>query len=305
MKANGNFYFKWSVILFSAILIFIFFAFFAKKFAQASLELDIKGNKLSVKTSQLQAEPEKITRLDPDRYFVDSMHGFSFEQPNRQRWSKPKLLVGLDAILKAKNMLLTSEMSEAMAAGLAMHPMGEMLNDVEVLRIISGDSIRVEITDQTSNELIDAIIEKIQKAEGTTLSESDLATARRQAIGFERISFSNEFTVSVYDKAKLKNVPINPSLPNFFMTLASAMGLAFDHLVADENSILAGISLTLHQVRLNDQLSDLRIDRWMLVTENAEKYYLVEIAYSPQTTGSIQVWEELRALMDSFHVFNS
>ncbi len=305
MKADGKFYFRWSVLLFSAILIFVFFAFYAKKFAQASLELDIKGNKLSVKTSQLQAEPERITKLDPQQYFIDSMRGFSFEKPNRQRWSQPKLLLGLDAMLQAKNLLLTSEMREAMAAGLAVHPMGEMLNDVEVLRLVSGDSLLIEVTDQTSNELIDAIIDRMQKSAAAPLSESDLAAFRRQNIGFERITFSNEFMVSVYDKTKPQGAPIKPSLPNFFMMLTSAMGLAVDRLVADEQTILAGISLTLHQVKINGQLKDLRIDRWMLVTESQDHFYLVEIAYSPQTTGSIQIWEELRALMDSFRVFNT
>ncbi len=305
MKADGKFYFKWSVILFSAILIFSFFAFFAKKYAQASLELDIKGNKLSVKTSQLQAEAEKITKLDPQQYFIDSMRGFSFEKPNRQHWSQPKLLLGLDAMLQAKNLLLTSEMREAMAAGLAVHPMGEMLKDVQVLRLVSGDSMVIEITDLTSNELIDALIAKMQKSGEAPLSEADLADFRRQTIGFERITFSNEFTISVYDKAKLQAGPIKPSLPTFFMTLASTMGLAVDRLVADEQTILAGISLTLHQVKINGQLKELRIDRWMLLAESSNSFYLVEIAYSPQTTSSIQIWEELRALMDSFRVFNT
>ena len=305
MKADGKSYLRWSVILFSTILIFVFFAFFAKKYTQASLELDIKGNKLSIKTSQLQAEAEKITKLDPQQYFIDSMRGFSFERPNRQHWSQPKLLMGLDAMFQAKNLLLTNEMREAMSTGLAMHPLGEMLKDVEVLRIISGDSMVIEVTDQTSNELIDAIIDKMQTSAEAPLSESDLASFRRQTIGFERINFSNEFTISVYDKAKMQGSPIRPSLPNFFMTLASTMGLAVDRLVADEQSILAGISLTLHQVNLNGRLGDLRIDRWMLLAENKDRFYLVEIAYSPQTTGSIQVWEELRALMDSFHVFST
>lgn len=308
MAMNGRFYFKWGVILVLAVVIFVFFAFYAKEFGQAELEVGMWGNKISVKTSQLKASPEQIAKFDPQRYYVDSNKGFSFERPSKKTWSQPNLISGIDAVLEAKSITLTQELREIMTRNLAIHPMGPMLREVEMLRVVSGESIEIEVTDETSNEFINTIIERIKETveeEGDELSKEELSDIRRGVIGFERTKFSNEFTISVYDKGKLKGMPIKLSLPNFFVTISTTIGLNVDHLVADEQSILMGGSLSLERVKIDEHIKDLRIDRWILLAENQERFYLVEIAYSPQTAGSIQVWEELRALMKSFHIFES
>lgn len=303
MALKGRFYFRWSVILISIILVFVFFAFYASQFTEAQLELSSNGKTLSIKTSKLYSPPEQIAGLDPQRYHVDSMRGFSFEFPSEKTWSKPKLISGIDAVLEAKGTLLTPELMEQMARTLAIHPMGPMLREVEMIRVISEDSIRIEITDETSNELIDMILARVNgeaQREGAELSNQELDNLRRQLVGFERITFSNEFTVSIYDKNKLKDVPIKLSLPKFYSVISS--GLDINSLVAEKESILATVSVSLEHVKINENIKDLRIDRWILLAENQETFFMVEIAYSPQTAESIQIWEELRALMDSFHV---
>ena len=300
MAKNGKFYFKWSVIATFGVLTFVFFAFFAKQFGETALELQHGDKKVSLRTSQLKAPAEKIAKFDPQRYHVDSMRGFSFELPSKKSWSPPELIKGFDDMLEAKGVTLAPGLRENIAMALAVHPMGPMLKELEMLRVVSRDSVQIEITDETSFELLDAIIESVRekaKEEGEELSKEDLSTIRHAAIGFERMRFSNEFTISIYDKNKLKGMPIKLSLASFFVALSSAMGLTVDHLVADEQSIFAGVSLSLERVKIDDRIKDFRVDRWMLLTENQEAFYLVEIAYSPQAARSIKVWEELQALL--------
>ena len=56
MAANTKIYFRWSVILVVAVLIFVFFAFYAPQFTEAALTLDMAGNKVSVQTTKVSRE---------------------------------------------------------------------------------------------------------------------------------------------------------------------------------------------------------------------------------------------------------
>lgn len=306
-------YFKWGAILLTVVLIFVFFAFYARQFGAASLKVDLKGKTLSVETEQLRVSSEQASGFDPKQNYIDSAKGFSFKLPTTQGWSKPSHFSGIKAFFEGKGLTLGPEYQEHLIQAMSDNPVGPMFSNVEGLRITSGESIVVEITDETSNELLNSFIESDKKRAqlaGTPYSEDDLSKMRREflrseMLGIKDFKFSNEFIISVYDKTKLGGVPFKLSLPNFFIILSSSVGLNFEALEAKEQSILGGMSVSFQRVKINGMEKDLTVNRWFLITESDKMFYVAEIAYSPETKGSMQVWEDLTKMMKSFRVIET
>jgi hypothetical protein len=179
---------------------------------------------------------------------------------------------------------------------------------VEATRVVSDTSVDVEITDETSNELLDRFLKSVSEAalqENVKLSPADIRGIRRRLLMVDRLKFSNEFVVNVFDKSIARKIPVKLSLASLFVLAAPALGLNVDHLVANEQSILTGVSVVLNNAKVNGQKKDFQVNRWVLFVENKERYFQVEIAYSPQVDPSIKIWEELRRVLSSFKVIGA
>lgn len=305
---SGKLKLKWAVLLVGLVglvLAFVFFAFFAEQFSEAKLELDIGGNKVSIATAEIKSPVSEIEEIDLERYYVDSLRGFSFERPDSGSWSDPEHIEGFDAFIDAKSLTVPPEVREQMASLIRFHPLGRMMQRMLVVRLTSGAPILVEITDETSNETLDLMIEVIREEaakKGENIDDEFIKRVRRNALGFESFNFSNEFTVTILEKRYAKGAPIKLTLPGLFLAIVGQFGLSVDKLVADESTILAGATFDLERVKIDGRLKDLRVDRWMLMMERAEQYYLIEVAYSPQTSDSVEVWNQLRDMMNTFRV---
>lgn len=301
MSKNKRFYFRWSVILICSILIFIFFSFFASKFGQAKFSARAGDKEISITTKQLKTLPGKLEKFDSQEYYKDSKSGFTFKLPKGKNWSKPEHISGYFNMLEAKNVIFAPGMREQIEMNMMIDPLWPMTEHAETIRITSGDIYEIEITDETTNDIIKAVLNTVsERFEEDELSKEELFRLKRELIGFERLNFSNELTITIYNKKNLRY--FKPSLPGLFNKFLSTAGLSIDQLVTNEEGMLAGLSSTLERVKVNDQIKDWTFNRWFLLTENQNAFFLVEIAYSPQSSKSIQIWEELRSLMDSFHV---
>jgi len=293
-------------IVILAFLIFVFFSFFAPKFGQAELGVEIQGKKLTVRTAQLKASAENLAQFDPKTHHIDSARGFAFELPRGEGWSRPEVLVGIAQVVASRK--VTGLIAENMESLLTENPLGPLLRTIEATRIVYGSPQDLEFTDETSTELLEQLITtQIEAAakKNITPTPDELKSLRRALLGFERVTMSNEFVVNVYDKSVRRLLPVKLSLPALFVSLVTSMGLAVDHIAANDQSILSGASVTLHRVRVKGQSIDFQLSRWVLFTESKEKYFVVEIAYSPQIDSSIGVWEQLRRVLDSFKVIGS
>ncbi len=297
-----------SPTLVGLVLAFVFFAFFADKFSETKLELEIEGNKVSISTAKLRSPESKIEEIDLESHYIDSTRGFSFERPNSGNWSDPQHLEGFDAVIDAKTPTLPSEVRERILSRVRVNPLGRMIRRMVVVRLTSGAPIVVEITDDSSTEELDSTIERMREEAEKKGESFDGEFARRllkRTILFESINFSNEFTVTILEKKYAKGTGIKLSLPGLFLTFAGNFGFGVDKLVADENTILAAVTGNFERVNIDGRQKDFRVDRWMLMTERAERYYIVEVAYSPQTSSSVEVWRQLRQMMDTFRIHDS
>lgn len=289
-----------------AVLGFVFFSFFAPKFGQAELGVEIQGKKLTVRTTQLKTSPESLTQFDPRTHYIDSARGFAFELPRGEGWSRPEVLVGMAQVAASKNW--TGPLAQNLEQLLSAHPLGPLYRTIEFIRIVHGSPQDIEVTEETTNELLEQIVRaQIEEAAKRNIkpTPAEVKSLRSTLLGFDRIAISNEFAVNVYDKSVGRSLLVKPSLPVLFVSLAPSLGLNVDHIAANDQSILSGSSLSLQRVRMKGRTLDLQFSRWYLFAESKEKYFLVEIGYSPQIDSSINVWEQLRRVLDSFRVIGS
>jgi hypothetical protein len=55
---------------------------------------------------------------------------------------------------------------------------------------------------------------------------------------------------------------------------------------------------------VNGEIRDFRAERLYMCTESKDRYYVVEIGFSPQTRNSKKVWNDLEKMLRSFAVLD-
>ena len=295
--------YRWITVWLVAILAFCFFAFFAVRYSAAGLKLNLGGNTVEIDTRALGTS-RSAEEIDASQHFVDNSLGFSIKKPDESVWSAAETIHGMEALLRSKGAVLNQDVLDQMELNFAISPFGAMLNDLTTVRFVSGDSLTIETTEDTTNDLIDSVVERTKALvveSGIDWLPQDETELRDALVGFKRLEFANEFTVSVYDKGLLAGAPVKPSLAAFTLQFLSAYGASLDTLVADNVSILAAMTISLEGVTLDGTPDrQVRIDRVFLTTESDNRFYAVEIGLSPQTSSSLQMWQELEDMLKSF-----
>jgi len=203
----------------------------------------------------------------------------------------------------------TEMMKNRMLRALDVNPMGPMLREPEVIRYITKEALEIEIIDESTNEYIDQVFSNLIKSgefKKLKLNEEEIKKYKSKfvesAMLFKKTKFNNEFSVIIYEKNKLKNIPIRYNLANFSISFLAPMSLFIDQLVADARTTLAGGSTTINKALVNGKIQDLRVDRLWLLAENKDHYFIVEIGFSPLTHASMNIWSELEGTLKSFSV---
>src|ERR1041385_4189105 len=208
--STRQFYFKWAVFFLICVLVFVFFAFYAKQFQKSVIKVDLKGRTVSIETSQVKVPAQVIRESDSKKNYVDSGKGFSFELPTGQDWSKPAQFSGLNGALEAKGISLNPEVRDALKTEAANSPLAPLFDAGQVIRITQGVPIDVEVTNESTTQSLELIIESLKKnaqQNHVELTDSDVINYRRQAFVFEKLKFANEFMLTIYDKSKLSGIP--------------------------------------------------------------------------------------------------
>lgn len=307
---KNNWKFKLGVISILGLLaaFLIYSLYYGQQFTRTEVGIRLGDKELRIVTNKLKTSREQAPAADSKdfrEYYVDTMRGFYFKLPNSKSWSKPELVKGLEVLLEKSGIPLTPEMRKQIKAFESSPMFGPLVREAETLILTSGEPIELEITNETSNQALNVMIELARlnsESKGVKLGEKELATLRHQLIGFERMKFANSFSITIFRKGILKELPIKISLPNFFVTYSLYLRPNLVRLEANEQSILMAKSYSLEHIKLNGRKSDIRIDSWFLFAESPGAFYVVNIDFSHQAGSSLQAWEELRALMDSFRI---
>jgi hypothetical protein len=286
-------------------------ALFETRSNAVSLSIGVAEEKVSIDTQRLSITPEEAAKWDPAKYDVYPSLGFVLKKPVSDNWLAPELLEGAGECLEAQGGLLNQEFKERLRLMIRAHPLGPMLRGVEAIRYTTNETLPVELTDETTNEIAEEAIRKTIESEQIlelNLGEQEIEklkkNIRRSAVSFEETAFVNELSVYVYDKKRLLGRPVEHSLAGFSIFILGQTAPALDRLVADEHAVLAGGTVAVRRVLVNGEIGDFRAERVYMCTESKDRYYVVEIGFSPQTKNSQRVWNDLEKMLGSFAVLD-
>ncbi len=294
-----------------ALTVLCALAFLGAKSNAASLDIVLTDKQVTIDTERLSIAPEDAAELDPAKYYVDASLGFIIKKPVSGHWLAPELLEGAEECLEARSGLLTQESKERLRFVIQAHPLGRMLQEVEAIRYTAKETLLVELTDESTNDIAEEVIRHTIESEQMlelNLGDREIQklkkNIRRSALSFEEEVFVNTLSVYVYDKRFLHGLPVRHSLAGFSIFILGQTAQNLNQLVADKHVLLAGSSVAIRGVLVNGEPGDFRSDRIYLCTESKDRYYVVEIASSPQTKNSAEILIDLQKMLTSFMVID-
>lgn len=299
--------FRWDhiiIVIIIAVALLFFFSFVAPQFKTTELNLAINEFELNVKTTHLTNEELDLSEASQSLY-VDTINRFTFNVPNANTWKAPEKFQDLSSLFAQKNLVQSDTDIKFYPQPLIRSPLGKMIQEQHGVRISSKEEIRVEFGDSAKHELLDLELEglkSLMQTDSMFIDSSTLAQIRQQLIGFKSIDFSNEFVVHVYNKSKLKGFPVRVSLAKIFLKMIESLTFTIDRIKANDNVIFASASGDIENATIDGSMKDFYAYRWMLFLESSDRYYLVEIGFSPQAKNSIRAWEDLKEMFESFRI---
>lgn len=226
---------------------------------------------LNINTGGIVISRQQAAALDPERYFADLDHRVAFLRP----------LPGWSAL---EELTMEEQLAEdgAQCFGLCDQP---------VYRIRYGDPVEVQSDPQTM-------------INGKPIPE-DWIAALEKVYGPPpwTLSHYSQLVVNVFERSELEEMNVR-GLPDVVLMTTHFSAARINRLIAEENSgfAITQSSVTYEPVRLDGEETAFALESWLLFAEGKEAYYVVEIAYAPQSGQSLQVWEDLQTYMDSFRV---
>jgi len=304
INATRTFMFFSIVILILGIL-----SGFAK--SDQTLSLKLGDNVLTINEISFQ----KVSDLNIDEYYINSEFGFAFKKPN-DNWSSIQIEKGISGIYRLMGIKSEYITEKSLEAALENDPIGKLFADSHHYYFINPESkTNISITDSTGNDIIEAYLSQLSQslldtsnfyALDTTDNEDkvyfleEMADYRKQLLGFDTLEVKEAFLLSVYPKESLPTYNKNMKLPAFFTSLSTAFGTNTDKLIANEKQILAGMEIQINNVIRGNEIVDFDNKKWILFTENEKYFFTVEISYPPKFSSSINRWDELQDILNSF-----
>lgn len=176
----------WKSILAVGSLLFLTYWFtlahLGSQSTRAELAIKQGDREVRIATDALKTSPQHVPTADSKdfrEYYVDTMRGLYFKLPNSKNWSKPELVKGLEAYIEKGGMPLTPEIRKRARAFESSPMLGPLAREVETLILTSGEPIELEITNETSSQAVNLMIELVKlgwESKGVKLSEKPQST---------------------------------------------------------------------------------------------------------------------------------
>jgi len=278
----------------------------APRFKTTELTLSIKDYKLAVKTTQL--EKLKIMEFGPpESLYVDTIEGVVFNLPIEDIWKDPEKFYDLNSLFERKKIAKIESEAKWYPELLVRSPLGKMIQESHSIRIASKEVVRIEYDDSTYDELFHQQAEGLKElmlSDSILIDSATIKEFKRSFFAYQGIDYSNEIVIHIYDKKDLSGFPINISLASLFLEMTESFGYGVERIKANDEVIFASGSGIVENIKVDGKRIDFYAYRWILMTETRERFYMVEIGFSPQARNSIRAWEDLRRMFESFRVIS-
>lgn len=121
-------------------------------------------------------------------------------------------------------------------------------------------------------------------------------------LGIDKLNFSISLTIQIMLKSLSIDSMAKPNLPNLLKALIASTQEPIDQLSTFNDSIIWITRTKMLNVKVNNVKGNFSIYRSYKLIETKEKLILLQIQWSPESDSAIEIWNELRSMLDSFAV---
>ncbi|MCB0397576.1 MAG: hypothetical protein KDD36_13050 [Flavobacteriales bacterium] len=288
-----------------------------KATAGAALKITFGNTALNLFEPSVKSQSD----LSSNDYFIDSQLGIAFKKPS-DKWTKVKAGRTMEELLRISGL---TESVDEIRPQLSRNPYGQMLLDIDFFFFeLPTEALPLVYTDSAGNDFINSIIEESRNetpyekfrsfypdsmanlmGEDSIhrvydfMLENEMASLRRDLVGIDSLRITERFQLIAYDKSLLAPHVSNLTLPGFTNIFMQIFGVSMEKLVASENGILMGSSITMDNMKLDGKVQTVTINRWVYFTESDSHFFLAEINHCPQLQSNVSYWDELQEVLES------
>jgi len=239
----------------------------AQKIALAAPQGDLP---LTVDTQQIAINTADAAALNPSKYLVRENLGFAMLQP-RPGWNPIEEMLYQDLFFEE---------------GTSLSPL-----------ILFSTWVDTTWDDQPVYRIRNAEPVMVQFIEGSTENGIQVNPAQLKS---DTLAYYSQITILALAKDKAASITL--------YELALKWGIlhqgGVNDIVANRDSqyVFELVSWVLKGVRVNDNKTDLTLQRWALFAEGPAHYYIVEVDYVPIASQSASVGDDLQAYLAAFRV---
>jgi hypothetical protein len=272
-----------------------------------SIETEVGHGRSVMVPTEIVVPQQSVLSPSPN-IFKDDLHQFAFNRPQTGAWSEPELLTGFDNFLAA-HAQVDAETIAAANRFLRINPYGRAIQELEQLRLTSGKGLDIQFSPESTWDWFEAISPgllqelRIQNPVSPDQEIQKSLIALRQSIvsgAIQSATHFNEFSITWFDKSKI--VGITPRLASLAIFFLRENWPNLHTFKTFGNNITAVWRMSYRKLKINGVLSDFSVEYMDLYTEGTKYFYQAEIKYSPQTQDSIEIWGDLRNMVESFRV---
>jgi hypothetical protein len=228
---------------------------------------------LQVNTRQIAISKTEAAKLDGSKYLVFPELGFVIAQPP-SNWKNSGQITYLDLFLEEGKSLSPTILFSSVVQ--------DAWNDQPAVQLQYGTPVTVKFVDGS-------------KENGIAVDTSKMI--------YNPVAFTSQVTILALDKTVAQE---NYTLYGLALGWGSLHAGGVNDLVANPDSqyVFEQVSWKLEHVLVNDQQTDLTLQRWGLFAEGPDRYYIVEVQYVPAEGQPSQVWDDLQAFLNGFRVIH-
>ncbi len=261
----------------------------------------ILGNKERQIVIQDDLPKRELKSINASEFYINSEQGYFLQKPI------VKFTVNhasnYDEYLDLTGFKANRTIREYMAEELEKSPFGEMIKNVKVDEFVFGNKYEFGIYTPSRNPL-DLVLDKIDDMSKSKDSSTMITGEDVDSYNYTKFEFKNKISIAAYDKSKYKEQDF--TLEKFFFTqslaLLSDKTISIDDLKTTKSSIALYYNINVDKGLIDDKISELRIDRWLLLYETEKKIFMIETSFSPQTKEAINLWTSMKKTSESFEV---
>jgi len=245
--------------------------------------------------------------LSYEQNFSDTRLGFKLYSSQKPNWKKVIFLNYGELLLKVGLIEDEKEGKDLIERSLVSNAYAAMFSNSENIMFQFGENIVVEFLKESSTQAGEEYLARAKKylkeTENKDLTDEMMMQERKRLflgnMSISKITFQVGLIVQVLEKKLAITSIEKPTLPNI---LKSCITESIEQLSSFENSLIALTKSKLLHVKVSGATGDFTIFRMYKLIDTKERIFLLQGQWSPESDSAIEVWDELKKMLDSFSV---